>query len=154
MVKAIIYELPNGPSDKNVLAKYFIVDFKQSTLSSDEPIIEGAPSTWISVPVVTNRCKKNCCLVSAIPLRVYIAMTIHKAQGVTVGEGMDFEKLIMYLTVAEQRTTPVIELVAFYRVKNQNTLQLETLCVNWQSQTSKILATYQHTKHVETTKQC
>ena len=72
----------------------------------------------------------------------------------TVGEGMDFEKLLVYLTVAEQRTTPVIELVAFYRVKNQNTLQLETLCVNWQSQTSKILATYQHTKHVETTKQC
>ena len=28
MAKAIIYELPNGPTDKNALAKYVIVDFK------------------------------------------------------------------------------------------------------------------------------
>ena len=100
MVKAIIYESPNSPADKNALAKYAIVGFKQSTLSADEPTIEGAPSTWISVPMVTNRCEKNFCSVSAIPLRVCIAMTIHKAQWMTVGEGMDFEKLIVYLTVA------------------------------------------------------
>ena len=68
MVKAILYESPNGPADKNALAKYVIVGFKQSTLSADEPTIEGAPSTWIYVPVVTNRCEKNCCLVSAIPI--------------------------------------------------------------------------------------
>ena len=80
-------------------------------------MIKGAPSTWIDVPVVTNMYKKHCCLVSAIPLRVYIAMTIHKAQGMTVGEGMDFEKLILYLTVAGQRTTPGLELVTFSRVK-------------------------------------
>ena len=55
MVKTIIYESPNGPADKNVLAKYVIVDFKQSTLSADEPMIKGVPSTWISMPVVTNR---------------------------------------------------------------------------------------------------
>ena len=60
MLKAIIYESPNGPADKNVLAKYVIVDFKQSTLSDDEPTIEGAPSTWIAVPVATKRCEKNC----------------------------------------------------------------------------------------------
>ena len=47
-------------------------------------------------------------------------MTIHKAQGMTVGEGMDFEKLIVYLTVAGQRTTPGIELVYFSRVKKQD----------------------------------
>ena len=41
----------------------------------------------------------------------------HKAQGMTVGEGMDFEKFIVYLTVAGQNTTPGLELVAFYRVK-------------------------------------
>ena len=56
MLKAIIYESPNVPADKNALAKYFIVDFKQSTMSADEPMIEGAPSTWIAVTVVTNRC--------------------------------------------------------------------------------------------------
>ena len=117
MVKAIIYESPNGPAEKNALAKYVIVDFKQSTLSADKPMIEGAPSNWIAVPVVTNSCKKTFCSVSAIPLRVCIAMTIHKAQGITVGEGMDFEKLIVYLTMTGQRTTPGIDLVAYYRVK-------------------------------------
>ena len=117
MAFAIIYKSSNGPADKNALAKYVIVDFKQSTLSADESMIKGAPSTWIAAPVVTNRCEKNCCLVSAIPLRVCIAMTIHKAQGMTVEEGMDFEKLIVYLTVAGQRTTPGLELVAFSRVK-------------------------------------
>ena len=116
MVKVIIYESPNGPADKNALAKYFIVDFKQSTLSADKTMIKGAPSTCIAVPVVTNRCKKNCCSVSEITLRICIAMKIHKAQGMTVGEGMDFEKLIVHLTVAGQRTTPSLELVAFSRV--------------------------------------
>ena len=43
MAKAILYESPNGPADKNVLAEYVIVGFKQSTLSADEPMIEGAP---------------------------------------------------------------------------------------------------------------
>ena len=100
MAKAIIYKSPNGPTDKNALAKYVIFNFKQSTLSADEQMIEGAPFTWIAVPVVTNRCEKNCCSVSAILLQICIAMKIHKAQGITVGEGMDFEKLIVYLTVA------------------------------------------------------
>ena len=44
-------------------------------------------------------------------------MTIHKDQGMTVGEGMDSEKLIVYLKVAGQRTTPGLESVAFSRVK-------------------------------------
>ena len=56
-------------------------------------------------------------MVSAISLRVCIAMTIHNAQGMTVGKRMDSEKLIVYLTVAGQRTTPGLELVAFSIVK-------------------------------------
>ena len=44
-------------------------------------------------------------------------MTIHKAQGMTVGEGKDFEKLIVYLTVAGKINTPGIKLVGFSRVK-------------------------------------
>ena len=31
------------------------LDNLQSTLSDDEPTIKGAPSTWIAVPVVTNK---------------------------------------------------------------------------------------------------
>ena len=57
------------------------------------------------------------CSVSTIPLRVCIAMTIHKAQGVTVEEGIYFDKLIVYLTVDGQRTTPGLELDNFSRVK-------------------------------------
>ena len=80
-------------------------------------MIEGAPSSWVAVPVVTNRYKKNFCSVSTIPLRVCIAMTIHKAQGVTFEKGMDFKKLILYLTVAGQRNTPSLEFVSFSSVK-------------------------------------
>ena len=69
------------------------------------------------MPVVKNRYEKNCRSVSAVPLRVCIAMTIHKAQGMTVGEGMDFEKQIVYLTVAGQRSATGLELVAFSRVR-------------------------------------
>ena len=64
----------------------------------------------------------------------------------TVGEGMDLDKLNVYLTVAGQRTIPGLELVAFSIFKNQKISQLETLWVNWQLQTSQILATYQHIK--------
>ena len=35
----------------------------------------------------------------------------------TFGEGMYIEKLIVYLTVAGQRTTPGLELIALSRVK-------------------------------------
>ena len=51
-------------------------------------------------------------------------MTMHKAQGMTVGEGMDFEKLIVYLKVSGQRTTTGLELVAFYRVKKQEDISV------------------------------
>ena len=57
-------------------------------------------------------------------------MTIHKAQGMTVGEGMDVKKRIVYLIVAGQRTTPGIELVDFSIVKKPEKLQLEKLWVN------------------------
>ena len=54
-------------------------------------------------------------------------MTIHKAQGMTVGEGMDFEKLIVYLTVAGQRSAPGLELVAFSRVKKPEDITVGNL---------------------------
>ena len=60
-------------------------------------------------------------------------MTIQQAQGMAVGEVMDLEKLIVYLTVAGQRSTPGLELVAFSRGKKLIMLQWEIQPGIWQA---------------------
>ena len=54
---------------------------------------------------------------TAIPLRVCKALSVQKSQGMTVGEGEMFKKVIMYLLEEQQRKTPGIELTAVSRVK-------------------------------------
>lgn len=48
---------------------------------------------------------------TAIPLQVCKALSIHKSQGMTVGEGKQFQKVIVYLPVNGNKR-PGLELVA------------------------------------------
>ena len=57
-------------------------------------------SKCVPIPVVEDRCDKKCCSVKTISLRVCIAITIHKSQGMTIGDGEVFEKVIVYLPEA------------------------------------------------------
>ena len=48
----------------------------------------------VPIPPIEFRCEKKCCSVRTLPLRVHKATTIHKAQGMTIGKGCPFTKVI------------------------------------------------------------
>ena len=51
-----------------------------------------------------------------MPLRVCKALTIHKAQGMSVGPGNPLESAVIYLPEKGERTNPGSALVAISRV--------------------------------------
>lgn len=113
-VKRICYKNPEGPANPDK-TDYVIVEFPNSTIPEEDALIPGMPPTWVPIPLVTERCEKNCCQVCAFPLRVCIALTAHKSQGMTVGPGQAFEKVVVYLPEAGSKSTPGLELVAISR---------------------------------------
>jgi len=80
------------------------------------------PPTCVPVPVVMDQCEKKCCSVKTIPLRVCIAISIHKSQGMTIGPGEVFEKVVVYLPEDQREQSPGLELVAFSRAKGPDCL--------------------------------
>ena len=57
-----------------------------------------------------------------IPLRVCIAISIHKRQGMTIGLGEVFEKVVVYLPEDQCEQSPGLELMAFARAKGPDCL--------------------------------
>ena len=79
----------------------------------------GCPPTWVPIPVQELRCEDQCCAKHCVPLRVCKALTVHKCQGMTIGDGEVFDKVIIHLSEPGRRQTqPGLELVAFTRVKS------------------------------------
>ena len=66
---------------------YVIVDYPDSTVPEEQKLIPNKPATYVPIPLVTRRCEKKCCSMTAIPIQVCKALSIHKSQGMTVGEG-------------------------------------------------------------------
>ena len=121
VVKEIVYKSKEGPSNKEEQPAYIIVDFKDAIIPGADALITGMTSTCVPIPVVTVRCEKNCCSVTTIPLRVCIAISIHKSQGMSIGPNEIFEKVVVYLPEGGNNTAG-LELVAFSRAKNPNCL--------------------------------
>ena len=122
IVKEIVYENKEGPANRNNLPAYVFVEFSECEIPEEENLIDGMNSKCVPIPVVEDRCDKKCCSIRTIPLRVCIAITIHKSQGMTVGEGEIFEKVVVYLPEEGMRKHPGLELVAFSRVKRPEDL--------------------------------
>ena len=53
----IVYGHPMGPNNPGSLPLYVATKFSESTL--DYSLIPGPPSTYIPIPVTTNRCEKT-----------------------------------------------------------------------------------------------
>ena len=90
-----------------------MVKFPQYTLSHE--FIEGSPITYIPIPSTTDRYEKNCYIITIIPLRVCKTITIYKSQGITVGTGQAWKKVVVWIPTGIQRKTAGIEIVAFLR---------------------------------------
>jgi hypothetical protein len=64
---------------------------------------------------VTDRCKKKCGSICALPLLSCVVLSVHKSQGITVKKDNVFENLIVNLPTEQTRTSPGLELVASSR---------------------------------------
>ena len=99
-----------------------IFEFQQSTIAKDSKWRRDLDKTFISIFPVTVHCKKKCCTVTSIPLRVWKVITFLKSQGMSIGPGNLFESVIIYPSEKEERTNPGSELVIFSRVTDVSAL--------------------------------
>ena len=115
----IVYEDVEGPLGDGInYPDYIIVDFPDSLIPPENHYDSNNP-TSIPVPLVTTRCEKNCCSMTAIPLRVCKAITIHKCQGISVGNGEKWSKIVIVLPGTNCKLRPPgLECVAISRAKD------------------------------------
>ena len=140
-VRAIRYEHKDGPNhetDNGLQNAYYVVEFPDSSLP--DSLVEGFDSKHVPIPFLTQRCEKKCCSVTALPLRVCRALTIHKSQGMTVGREVvevdgvtrnkhPFQNVIVYMRPkGSKHKTPGSELVAFSRVTKLEYLAIGNSC--------------------------
>ena len=127
IVRKIVYKHSDGPKSKNKqLPAYVIVEFNNVTIPDNNKAFPDHPANWVPIPLVTEHCEKRCCSISTIPLRVSIALSIHKSQGMTIGPNEIFERAIVYLPdiSSNQRTSPGLELVGISRVTSPEYLAI------------------------------
>ena len=116
IVKEIIYKHKDGPRHiPYQLPACVIAEFKESNFSEDTKWRTEKHKSLIPVAPMPILCEKKCCTVTSIPLRICKVITIHKAQGMSIGKGKSFESVIISLPKKGERTNPGSELVAFSR---------------------------------------
>jgi PIF1 helicase. len=115
----IIYDNEDGPMEEgNPLPLFVVVDFPRSNVPENDKCFPHLPQSYVAIPVVHERCERNCCSIETVPLRVCVAITIYKSQGITVGKGEQFEHVVVHLPLNSKRVVPGLELVAFSRAKS------------------------------------
>jgi hypothetical protein len=112
------------PDFQNELPSYVIVDFPKSQIPEDKKLIRNHPSTHVPIPICSVHCEKKCCSIQTIPLKVCVAITIHKSQGMTIGPGEQFERAVVYLPESTTKSPPGLELVALSRVSSPSNLAI------------------------------
>ena len=83
-------------------------------------------ATIIPIPICTKRCEKNCCWVTTLPLRVCKGLTAHKVQGMSIGDGEEFEKAIIHMPEGRMKNIPGLVLVMFTRLKETSDFAIGT----------------------------
>lgn len=127
----IIYDNPLGPRESESMPSYIVVDFKHCSVPEDRNCFDDCPSSYIAIPVITEQCEKGCCTISTIPLRICIAITAYKGQGITVGDGEAFERIVVHLPLTSQMSVAGQELVQFSRAKDLKYLAIGNAWMNW-----------------------
>jgi hypothetical protein len=89
---------------------YVIVDFPDVDITEEDKFFPDLPCTCITVEPVTLRCEKKCCSVTTVPLHICKAITIHKAQGISIGPGHVWERVVIALPEATDHKMPALEL--------------------------------------------
>ena len=118
VVRKIVYKEVDGPhSVNNPHPAYVIVEFRNVDIPEDKKSFPNLSNNYVAIPVITEACEKRCCKMTTVPLCVCVALSIHKSQGMTIGPGESFEKVVVYLPDKNQnqKSTLGLELVALSR---------------------------------------
>jgi hypothetical protein len=124
-VVRVYYVNSEGPRESGAQPLAVIVDFPYTCM----PLVKAwdvANPTHVPIPVVEQRCDRDCCTMSTIPLRICKAITIHKAQGATVGPGHFWERLVMQMA---PKTSPISKTPGLAQVGFSRTAKLENLAI-------------------------
>jgi hypothetical protein len=81
----------NGYHCDGMQNAFIIVDFKEYV---GPPMWKGAPATWVAIERCTLKCENKCCSRTGYPLMVGKADSIHCSQGMTIGDGQQFERVL------------------------------------------------------------
>lgn len=116
VIESVVYENADGPNSSD-LPVFVMVDFPDVVIPEEDQYDPDNP-TAIPIPLVTVRCENNCCSMTTIPLRVCKAITIHKCQGISIGNGEKWSKIVIVLPGSNSRLrAPGLECVAISRAK-------------------------------------
>ena len=102
---------------------YVVVEFEKSKLS--RPLVPGETNKkLVPIGLVRQKCKRGCCWINTVPLRVCYGLTGHKTQGMTTGQGEQFEKIKIHMPKGKMKNTPGWVLTAWTRSKARKDVAL------------------------------
>ena len=119
----ISYSEKEGPRKSGALPAYIIVDFPELSIPLADVWDHNNP-THVPIPCYTARCEKGCCTMTTAPLRVCKAITGHKSQGMTVGDGHFWKCVVVALASSRGMNIPGLEQVAISRATSLDCLAL------------------------------
>jgi hypothetical protein len=112
-IAKFVYAHKQGPNATNaLLPAYVVVDFPFMKIPPDEAWDKKNP-TWVLVPPTVFRCKRDCCRVTTMALRIHKATSAHKGQGISCGKGKPAE--VVVVGWSGERSSPGLDLVALSR---------------------------------------
>ena len=100
------------PRERKVLPAYVIVDTPKREIPDSKECFTHLPRAFVTIPVDTFRCETKCYTAWTTLLSVCKAIAIHKSQGITVGEGQEWERLVITLPTNGTMKHPGIYLAA------------------------------------------
>ena len=114
----IVYELCDTPSsDETALPLFVVVDFPGFQIKTGKQPWHPQHPTWIPIIPAIALCQKRCCSQTQIPLIVCKSLTVHKAQGMSIGLGNPFKKIVFTFSRFAYETHGLI-MVALTRAVN------------------------------------
>jgi hypothetical protein len=113
-VRDICFNYPDGDKNSDDEMKYIFVEFPDSTIPENRKLIPGQPATWVPISLVQRRCERKCSSIRAIP-QLCKSLSIHKSQGMSVGQDEQFKKVVVHLPIGQRNNCPGLEMVAISR---------------------------------------
>ena len=117
----IVFEHSSGQRNQPEILYVLVgVEFPKSTIPGQNKWFVDKPSARVPIHVVSDQCEKRWCMMNTSILRVCNTIIIHKYQGMIIGSGHEFEKVVVCLPEPSYKKTPGLEIVDISRAMNSS----------------------------------